>query len=143
MWVNPEAAAAVRRGADFLDNHGDIDWMERIDLEKLTITSSEYCILGQLFENNYYAGKLRLGLDVGQVGMYGFAGTLIDSHLLTDAWRELITEARKPLEPAAPTLALTAADVKLLAKRMKQIQNPDHSLEAVEITIQGVRIVLK
>lgn len=147
MLVNPEAAAAVRKGADFLDNNGDIDWMERIDLTVLNIASSDRCILGQLYNGNYYLGKDHFGLNSELTGKYGFAGTEIDSHLLTDAWIEFITEARKPLTPPPPAvqpeIVLTDELVELFAKRLRQINDPSHSLEETVFVVDGVRIILK
>lgn len=133
----------VKRGAAHLDMYGPSNWRNKIDVEKLDMADSKLCILGQLY-GEYSDGYEHHGLWVyDQREHLGF--TAGDQGHLLDAWRKYLAP-----NPAAPTpvpvlreeITLSADDVKLLAKRMKQIQDPNHTLWSVELVIQGVLIKL-
>ena len=55
----------VTAGVEMLDRHfadTGVDWRSRIDLAKLDMQQSKYCILGQLF-GDYHLGIAELGID--------------------------------------------------------------------------------
>lgn len=64
-------------------------WKEKIDLEKFTISSPYYCILGQLFGDYHYA---KTALDLDETDAYELGFTFM-SHELADvekAWVEYL-----------------------------------------------------
>lgn len=89
----------VERGAALLDAEQP-GWAPRIDLVKLAMSNSEWCVLGQLhprdnFLSNYGAGVFALGIAGANTDVpYGFS-TRNHGHdaRLTPLWHEAI-EAR-------------------------------------------------
>lgn len=50
-----EAVARVNRGSELLDNYEGPAWMDRINPQKLDMSSGQYCIIGQAY-NGYDQG---------------------------------------------------------------------------------------
>ena len=103
-------------GATFLDQYAPaqedgVPWFDpsRIDLDVLEMGSCESCILGQLFEGDFYAGMValvlrgsplcRLGFDIREDGMPGFGPSRVEGireeyEELTTAWTREISRRR-------------------------------------------------
>jgi hypothetical protein len=102
------AMARARSGAAWLDSKFGSDWDHRIDFERVEIGSPIRCILGQLIVHGY----LSL-LFATQVVDHGFSLGLLDLVVillpigpvkrayrpLTDAWKTVLRERRRPTEP--------------------------------------------
>lgn len=109
MNVNTFAAARVAKGVKFLDDNtcscgwgqceeGSVpnNWRSKIDLDVLSIESTDKCVIGQIF-GSYYAGTGKLeveGLDGGAMGFCGGRdySTAGDNEYVSDgeldlAWR--------------------------------------------------------
>ncbi len=70
------------------------DWRKRIDFDKLAMSSTDKCILGQIF-GSFESGKVKLGLagdPTVQAYAYGYdTGGLTGSYaLLRDAWKKAL-----------------------------------------------------
>lgn len=85
----------VEAGMDFLDERRP-GWMPRIDLDRLNISSSLDCVLGQL-GGNYYEVLDAFGLNSVDSYGFGFSGHRLsegyecECYSLTLAWRQAIT----------------------------------------------------
>lgn len=88
------AKTAVAAGITFLDQHSDVprDWRSKIDLTRLTVFSTDYCPLGQLF-GDYYDGARKLGISgTDKTHEYGFCSySYATNEELTDAWKAALT----------------------------------------------------
>jgi hypothetical protein len=88
----PILMSRVLRGAMVLDEHAP-GWHQRIDLEKLDISSPFRCVLGQVF-GHYIEGLVSLNMGASQP--FGFAATAYDENpALTGLWRALISQRRE------------------------------------------------
>ena len=91
----------VDRGAALLDEVYGPEWDERIDLERLNLSSICNCVLGQLHpraENGYYRGLRVTGLghSFPKSSSHGFTyGRHATFEQLTNAWKRLIERRRK------------------------------------------------
>lgn len=108
-------AERVALGAALLDAK-DPDWLYEVDLEDLTMSSSRWCVAGQM-PGGFYAAMERLGLHNGDILDYdrGAAhGFLADPNQGADGiraeyagleveWRRVITERRAADAAAAAT----------------------------------------
>ena len=70
------------------------DWRKKIDFDKLAMSSTDNCILGQIF-GSFQSGKVELGITLGGMGFasdYGYdTGGLTSSYLLLrDAWAKAL-----------------------------------------------------
>jgi hypothetical protein len=136
------ADQAVANGVAFLDEHGPDGWRDKINLETLCISSSQNCPLGQVY-GGFFVGWPKVRKALGhepEAYTLGFdVHTDIDNEEMLQAWRDAL---KVPAPAAEPTVRLTLEDAKLLVKRLKQIENSDHSLMSTELVIQGVRFKL-
>lgn len=71
-------------GAAWLDEKVP-GWAERIDLDRLSITSRWYCVLGQI-EGHYDDALHRFGLVHEDAMALGFTGFTLDMDPLQEAW---------------------------------------------------------
>jgi hypothetical protein len=55
-------ATRIHRGAALLDEHCP-GWIDKIDLPSLQMSNGYQCILGQLYDRDYWSGLVGLGLD--------------------------------------------------------------------------------
>lgn len=79
----------ILRGLELLKKEYGEDWVEKIDPDRLDMSSCTYCVLGQL-EGNYEVARDRLKIT-GSV--YGFdSGGSSGYRDLTEAWRLVIRE---------------------------------------------------
>jgi hypothetical protein len=91
-------AERVRAGAAWLDEH-EPGWVDRINLDRLDLSSQCRCVLGQL-DGDYLTSVIQRGLsekyDVGTP--FGFSLCIDEPDslwpTLTAAWRELIDARR-------------------------------------------------
>jgi hypothetical protein len=81
--------AIVDKGATLLDERYPDTWYDKIDLDTLDLSTTDLCVLGQLY-GSYYVGRRTLGLTRGGAAELGFDGL----EELTDAWRRLIIERK-------------------------------------------------
>ncbi len=88
----------IRNGMALLDVKVP-DWMEKIDLEKLNIGDSEYCVIGPLFGHYLHGRQLHstsvLGLNLSYYWWgyrHGFDGPYEEMESLTIAWRTAIAD---------------------------------------------------
>jgi hypothetical protein len=82
--------AIVDKGATLLDERYPDTWYDKIDLDTLDLSTTDHCVLGQLYNGSYYVGRRTLGLTRGGAAELGFDGL----EELTDAWRRLIIERK-------------------------------------------------
>jgi hypothetical protein len=92
---------SVTRGADWLDDVYP-EWLDRVDLDYLSVASSVWCVVGQAFRPTHDSCdgfKLLLtmmGYDYRQhdqwLAAHGFTGVCYGA--LTDTWREEIQSRR-------------------------------------------------
>ncbi len=80
---------AYVEAADLLDVYVP-DWLGRIDLDRLSMTDSDCCILGQLFEE-YAQGQEDL-MDLGWDDVEAYHA--FDWDASTEEWRRLIIQRR-------------------------------------------------
>ena len=95
-WFDEESPlfmeAEVRKGIECLDQFYP-GWREKIDLQKLDLSSSKFCIVGQLV--NHYPN---MNLTLAQKKEFGFAlgkvSSLRSRHFekLTHTWKELLND---------------------------------------------------
>lgn len=92
-----EHETEVRRGMDLLDEICP-DWIDRVNLDTLNISSCTDCVLGQLcgdYRDRYYAYPKMKEINSDR---YGFTSTqyggAVESGSLTDTWKILIRERR-------------------------------------------------
>lgn len=105
-WLDSEKAKvandAVNSGIEYLIGVGVTNQqLAAIDLISLDISDPVTCVLGQLF-NGYDVGLDALGLHFSDMAVceFGFCRGVIksieiDSALMTQAWRNKLTEMRK------------------------------------------------
>ena len=138
------AQARATAGINWLDTNPNVraDWRERIDIDTLDLGSVVYCVLGQLYGGSYNAGQSALNVGAEDCENLGLNCRNVDRWELNDAWKKQIVATRKVAPVLREEITLSAADIKLLAQRMKQIQDPEHSLWSTELVIQGVLIKL-
>lgn len=93
-YVDEETA--VEAGAAFLDirNPG---WASKINKDALIMTSTDTCIIGQLYDGGFLAGIAQLGLEEGQDELLGFDVFGYDNmfpryNTLTRLWKAEITK---------------------------------------------------
>ena len=105
IWLNYLARGRVAQGVAALDEKVP-GWDKRIDLTTLSLGSSRYCILGQLYSGECkshrfggapYLHGLKM-LDLSRPGgvPYGFLSKSGDSSLLDAIWMDRILERRAP-----------------------------------------------
>lgn len=106
MRLNKEAVARVERGAALLDEKGPDGWRDRIDLDRLNMSDTSWCVLGQVYSGVTTWGGYGEGLRVLGVtpwpagnargpGYYGFDETTrADLHALDRAWTDYLTRTR-------------------------------------------------
>jgi hypothetical protein len=93
---------SMARGKTFLDKRYGKDWYNRIDLEKLDMSSGEHCLIGQLdgWYNNVFPIRV-IGIDIMSDEMetgeyYGFMGNVWkDDERLTKNWKRKIRQLRR------------------------------------------------
>ena len=154
----------VDRGIQLLDTHGPLDWRDRIDMDTLDLGDGDQCVLGQVFGDEAQSARPRTnGFWHGADRLFGNAGDSSDKQIerhgfaiwsgkatpreLTDEWILALASGpcgQGPSSEPEPreVLRLTRDDIDLLAKRQRQIDNPNHSMLATEIGFGNVRIVL-
>lgn len=100
MSLQP-ADVRARRGAIVLDEQVP-GWTNRVDLDRLRMSSVHNCVLGQVF-GGYLTGVTALGVSADVVFtdwpnaesvILGFNGAGADFGRLDEAWKELILERR-------------------------------------------------
>ena len=90
---------AIARGLALLDEKVGPGWEQRIDLEKLRLSSCKQCVVGQLFDE-YDKGADILGFELGSrygfdVGMVHAPQTVWSEYqALTRAWKRAIRARR-------------------------------------------------
>lgn len=91
------AKARVLAGAAVLDAHGPTDWRSKVSLDRLDMSSSDNCILGQVFAD-YWNGRVALSKAIGvendvswarDLGFTAGTGTMFGE--LDNAWKEYLT----------------------------------------------------
>lgn len=84
----------VAAGAAYLDDTNP-GWWRRINLDRLDLSSTCRCILGQL-DGDYLDAVEHRGLAYQgpTPEELGFLAPVHEAHALTDTWRELITARR-------------------------------------------------
>lgn len=96
-----ELLLRVQRGVDLLREQYGEDWVDHINPEKLNLMSSDYCVLGQLY-NGYITGTRALDIDGHEIGCDTFAygggedadRIRVDYDELDDIWLEVIEAFR-------------------------------------------------
>lgn len=98
----------VQAGAAWLDEH-ETGWVDRIDLDRLSLEHCKRCVLGQVFGDYYDAPLAGAPYSTEELYAYadaaqplGFTGTRHDEMYgtdeeyaeLTEAWRQLIETRR-------------------------------------------------
>lgn len=63
--------ARVKQGIALLQEQYGDEWVEKINLRSLCLSSGSSCVLGQLY-GDYQTGKERLGLDTDEAILHGF-----------------------------------------------------------------------
>ena len=88
--TNKNISNRVKAGIAFL-NVVEPDWLKRIDLEKLDLSNSKTCILGEVY-GNYYDGRDKLDLNEEIAEKLGFAEeeNRPNYKSLTAAWKETL-----------------------------------------------------
>ncbi len=145
MTARTEALKAVEAGAAFLDAKGVKNWRAKINLRTFDIGRVEDCVLGQIY-GSYFTGRDDIfHIDVKEAGELGFNTHFYAQDMLNELWVELLSRPAPAPAPAPEpdVLVLDAQLVKLFAKRMKQMQDPTHTLESVEFNINGVLVKLQ
>lgn len=83
----------IARGVEYLDQKEGPDWVERINLDTLELSSSCNCVIGQLYES--FHGQFSTEEEASELGFcipYNKPGIwYID---LTRAWKEKIKQLR-------------------------------------------------
>lgn len=80
----------VRRGIAWLDDHYEDSWVQRINLERLRLSSACFCILGQL-EGSFLTALEVWGLSSEEASELGFTAPFEELYsILTEVWREEI-----------------------------------------------------
>lgn len=108
------AAERVRAGMAFLDaTDVTFGWDFDINLDQLDLSVCRDCVLGQIAEQNGWTSPERapydafddaidfLGLSASQVVNFGFTEDVYrdpDYEVLTQVWRDVITERREAYE---------------------------------------------
>jgi hypothetical protein len=85
----------IKRGMELLDIEAP-GWREKIDPALLDLGNCERCILGQIFER-YTLGIFALELVHEEADRFGFNCEPIDYELLTQAWKEALSEPSSPV----------------------------------------------
>ena len=90
----------VIAGIDRLSNYfGSKDWVDRINVDRLSMQSTQHCVLAQLF-GNFSDGMDRLGISRTQADTEGFSlgGTeqyAVDYALLNTVWKHRIKDIKE------------------------------------------------
>lgn len=84
----------IKAGMALLDEKAP-GWREKIDLEELDLGECHACILGQVF-GHYNAGKRALAEADNEPVRYGFDCHPTNYDLLTQAWKEALSEPSSP-----------------------------------------------
>lgn len=100
----------VLRGIELLNEKHGPNWVDHIDPRSLILSSSDHCVLGQLYENEapdgwsgYSHGRQLLNLDDPSV--YGFDREANETYTeLTNAWRVALGYPELDDEPEEPSL---------------------------------------
>jgi hypothetical protein len=97
-----EARKRVRRGIAVL-NKARPSWVKSISVKDLRLESCELCVLGQLYQNDYYRGLAILNGKVEEdPEAFGFCEDAeVDSELLDQVWAEEIAKQRRLARKAA------------------------------------------
>lgn len=96
----PSTSPRIERGAALLDQNAP-GWERTIDLDQLSLSSTSYCIVGQVY-GDYIDGLHVLNGDAEKrPAAYGFTTWSTEQfEALTDKWRAFI-EARRAKAEAA------------------------------------------
>ena len=84
----------LKRGFKFLDKNKP-GWEKEINLRELNMKNCCNCILGQLYDGNYYRGNRLLGLTDWDEIMGFYTPSSRGNRLLTTEAKELIRERIK------------------------------------------------
>lgn len=109
--METDVATRVAKGVALLDEQAP-GWLERINLLSLEISSSDLCVLGQVY-GNFHDGCDALGLcaEFDADAVYGFncsadAETddqLEDFRILNKEWRRVLTVLKQKTEELVPS----------------------------------------
>lgn len=90
--VNETADAAVAGGMAFLDANLRTGWERRIDIDRLSIDNSAWCMLGQL-HGGFRSGVRALSLTNAELMQFGFVETsTVSCAKLTLAWKRALRQ---------------------------------------------------
>jgi hypothetical protein len=124
MQNNNEIKARVNAGALWLEEQFGPEWIDKINLDRLNLSSSTTCIAGQVYGNYSKLVRDKLAGDFVQAVDYGF-GEAFDQ--LNEAWTKKILKLRK------------AKTQKSLKKRIRKILTVNEELDFAIVHLQNAQ----